>query len=138
VKPAAVLAVITFLAIPVVAEVIALAETTYFPPVSTAVPGKIYLNPPRATPPDLNIPLNMPPGTHPFFNLGTPVPGDGGLSPKTLAPGIYETRPYAMMLKVPESTADHCVIHDLSPPLMPTKHPEFDISKIATVLPVKK
>jgi hypothetical protein len=102
VKPAAVFAVVTILAILVIAEVIALADTNSFPPVICAapVPGNINLH-------------FVPPET---WSPNQPLP-----------PGIDETTPYAIMLKAPELTADNCVIHYEAPSPMPVQHPELKV-----------
>lgn len=112
-KLAAILVVVTILAILVIAEVIALADTNSFPPVVCAAPiaGNIM----RVVPPLA-------------FQPGQPLP-----------PGIYETRPFAMTLKVPELTADNCVLHVGTPPPMPVLHPELQvIPKVAPISEAKK
>ena len=100
VKPTAVLAVATILVILAVAEVIALAEINNFPPAVSTKPG----------PNDLKLLSLLP---------------DPLLTGQPLPPGIYETRPFAIMLKVPDLTGDNCVIHNETPSPMPVKHPEL-------------
>jgi len=111
VKPAAVLAVATILAILAVAEVIVLANINNFPPVVGATPG----------PNDIKL-LSL---SH--FPLLTRQP---------LPPGIYVTHPFAIMLKVPDLTADNCVIHNETPSPMPVKHPE--LKAVPTAEPISE
>jgi hypothetical protein len=118
VKPAASFAVVTILAILTIAEVIALADTTNYPPLgpATAIPGH-QMDPPQ-------IPITSP----------NWVPDHGSLPPKSLEPGIYEVKPYAIMLKAPDSTSDNCVLRNSSPSPMPIQHPELEV--IPKVMPV--
>ena len=138
VKFAANLAVITILAILVIAEVIALADITNFPTVT-------YLNfgdpvsghgspPPEPLAPGLYEITNYPP-----FEIGSPVSDYDGSTSKLPAPGLYETHPYAMVLKVPNSTADACVLRNLSSEAMSIQHPQLEvIPKVAAVPQAKK
>jgi hypothetical protein len=109
VKPAAVLAVITILAILVVAEVVALADANHFPPGPVAIPGNVNLHPPQIPLPKSKLPAHL------LFDVGNPVPDHGSASPKSLTPGIYETPPYAIILRIPNSTADNYVLRNLAP-----------------------
>ena len=140
VKPAAVFAVVTILAILVIVEVIALADTNSFPPVVCAarVPGNINLVLPHHIP----LPsLNLSSGTYqnqPVFGIGGPAPDHGNPSPNSLAPGIYETRPCAIALKIPGPTGDNCVRGNSSPSLMPIQHPKLEtIPKVVLTISAK-
>jgi hypothetical protein len=102
VKPAATIAVITILAVLVIAEVIALVDTTNFPPAATETAS-----------PGIDDSLLFPP--------------KGLASNRSLSPGLYDVRSPAIALKVPAPTGDKCVHRDLSPPPMPAKHPKLEV-----------
>jgi hypothetical protein len=117
VKTAVILAVVTIMAIPVVAEVIALSDTANFPMASAVPsPGKIGL----IVPPYL--PAAQPPAE--------------GLVPHLVEPGIYEVQPFTTMLKVPNPTADHCVIHASVPSAASVLQPELKI--VPKILPLSQ
>jgi len=147
VNPAAKLAVVTILAILLIAEAIALAvvDTNNSRPVTSAKinPGnRLFFNignPVSNHSPSLkplapglyeitNYPLADPlseiPGISPF-EIGSPVSDFGGA--KVPAPGLYETHPYAMVLKVPNSTADNCILRNSSSRAMPIQHPQLEV-----------
>jgi hypothetical protein len=115
VKTAVILAVVTIMAILVVAEVIALSDTANFP-MASAVPNPGKVN--------LMLPSVMRPVTY-----------YGDLPPHTLEPGVYEVQPYATMLKVPNPATDNCVIHESAPSPIPVVHPELkSIPKVSPIL----
>jgi|HubBroStandDraft_1064217.scaffolds.fasta_scaffold289314_2 hypothetical protein len=87
------------------AEVIALADTTNFPPVLPSKP----------------VPLKY---QYPYWTY--PYPTSPGVVANPQA-GIYETRPYEIRLKVPAQTGDNSVIRNSAPSPMPVLHPELKV-----------
>jgi hypothetical protein len=80
-----IIGVATLLAILVITEVIALADMPHFPraPAVRAIPVRLNLI---------------------FMSNGKPPPG------MQLSPGIYETAPFAIMIKVPPLADNRCVL----------------------------
>jgi hypothetical protein len=116
VKTAVILAVVTMMAILVVAEVIALSDAANFPMIAAMPnPGKIN--------------MIFPSLIHPVTYHGDPLA-------HPLEPGVYEIQPHAIMNKVPNPTGDNCVIYESSPLPTPVLHPELKV--IPKVLPISQ
>jgi hypothetical protein len=110
-KPAVLLpvsATMTILAGLAVTTGIVWGDTTNFPPAISPGPNTLWLlnhtniNPFRLTP---NEPRRL-----------------------ALAPGVYESSPFACEIKIPEPTGDNCIIQGNLQPKIEIEHPEIHLT----------
>lgn len=114
-KPTAIVFVVLILTILAIAKVTLADNTANFPPV---LPGTLIAT---------NIELHFTPA----FELDPSWINH-------LPPGIYETRSYEILCKVPDQTGDNCIINNQRPSLMPELHPELKVAPAPAALTPSK